>query len=303
MGKLTDYNYEMLESRIEYSLKNTTSSLYKELEKINENTIVTGVGGSMVVAIFLKKVLEQKNKILCVIEELDRIQYKNRKQFKNMIVVSASGKNNGVKQVLEYNISNKYLLTENKKNNKNIHLLNYETLDKEDSFIALAKTLVPISHLIKYYKNKKINPPKKEYLTNLNFSLDFEVLYDYESDGTAHFLESTFVEAGLGNILLHDKYSYCHGRSTLAEKRKSNAIYLLNKKSDLDKVLLENLSLVYDNILLLESKEKDSILSDYDLLKQAYTFVYQLSKAMKKDLSKVKYAPIVRKLYHFKGSM
>ena len=306
MGKLTDYNYDVLESRIKYSLQNTSSTFYSDLENIKGNTLITGVGGSKIVAIFLKKVLETKNEILCEVEELDRIQYKNKNQYQNIIVVSASGNNFGVKQVLEYKIPNKYLLTSNKKKKKDTHLLTYEMVEKEDSFISLANTLVPIANLVHYYTdNKRIENKtnEKEYLKNIDINLDFEVMYDYESDVTANFLESTFIEAGLGNLILHDKYSYCHGRSTLAGKRKSNLIYLLSKNSDLDKELLENVPLVYPNILLLESKEKDHVLADYDLLKQAYSFIYQLSKVTKKDLSKVKYAPIVSKLYHFRGSM
>ena len=165
--------------------------------------------------------------------------------------------------------------------------------------------MVPISILIHYYSDKKFQYEKKEveFFPNLDLQLDFEVLYDYSSLVTAHFLESTFVEAGLAGILLHDKYSYCHGRSTLGSKRKSNLIYLMSATKDLDNVLLANLPLLYDNILILQSDFTDSVLADYDLLCQSFSFVYGLSKKLKRDLSKVTYAKIVPKLYHFKGSM
>ncbi len=306
MGKLTDYNFKQLEERIKYSREHTRESFYDSLKRIEGNTLITGVGGSMVVARFLTKVLENKNNILCNTQEISHIYYNNLKNYDNEIIVSASGKSNGVKNLLKYGNINKYVLTESKKTNKEVEMLTYEVLDKEESFISLARTLVPISLLIHYYCDglEKIEKLRdKKYLATLELGLDFEVLYDYNSITTAYFLESTFVEAGFSSIILHDKYSYCHGRSTLSSKKKSKLIYLLGNKSELDYVLLENIPKVYEHILILESKEKDSVLIDYDLMRQAYSFVYQLSKETKKDLSHVKYAPIVRNLYHFKGSM
>lgn len=102
---------------------------------------------------------------------------------------------------------------------------------------------------------------------------------------------------------MHEKYAYCHGRSTKAAKTKKNLIYLLSRKSELDTILLQNVSSLYDYILILQSNKKDCILDDFDLLKQAYLFVHQLSKITKKDLSKVKYAKIVPKIYPFKGEI
>ena len=66
MGKLTEYNYEALPLRVNDCLENTNHLLYQELKtflkKIKGNTIITGVGGSKVVALFLAKVLEKKIK-------------------------------------------------------------------------------------------------------------------------------------------------------------------------------------------------------------------------------------------------
>lgn len=305
MGKLTDYNYGKLEERIEYSLQHTKDEFYEELKQIKGPTLITAVGGSMVAAIFLSKVLEQKNKIICLVEELDQVEAHSPKLFQNLIVVSASGKNHGVKEILKKNFQKKYIVTMNKQKKKDITLLNYEVLDKEESFISLANTLLPIANLVKYYTEKELVPNrnKKNLSLNNNPNLDFEVFYDETSKTTANFLESTFIEAGLGNLITHDKYSYCHGRSTLASKRNSNAIYLLSRKKDIDTCLLENIPLLYENVFLLESKETDSILIDYDLLKQAYGLVYELAKILKRDLSKVKYAKIVPKIYHYKGSL
>lgn len=305
MGKLTDYNYEQLKKRIEYSLEYTNKDFYEKLESIKGTTLITGVGGSLVVAIFLKKILERKNNNLCVLEELDQITNECTQLFQNLIIISSSGKNHGVTENLKKDFKRKYLFTRNKKEIKEATLLNYEMIDQEKSFISLANTLVPITILLKYYtkkdKPRKIEIQKWPEIKN-NLS-DWEVFYDEASKGTAYFLESTFIEAGLGNIILHDKYSYCHGRSTLASKRKGECIYLLSKKNDLDLCLLENIKVLYHSIYILKSNEKDSILIDYDLLLQAYGFVYQIAKNLKRDLSKVKYAKIVSTLYHFKGEM
>lgn len=304
MGKLTDYNYSKLKERVKYSLEYTNKEFYEKLENIKGNTMITGVGGSLVVAIFLKKILEQKNNSLCMVEELDQLTNTSPKFFQNLIVVNSSGNNHGVKESLKKDFQNKYLLTASKQQKKEVTLLNYKIREKEESFVAIASTLIPITLLLKYnqgkeYIRKKPNKP----LEIKNAPTDWEIFYDEKSKGTALFLESTFIEAGLGNIILHDKYSYCHGRSTLASKRKGQCIYLASKKSDLDTCLLENIPSLYEDIYVLKSKEKESILIDYDLLLQAIQLVYQISNALKRDLSKVKYAKIVPKLYHFKGGM
>lgn len=47
------------------------------------------------------------------------------------------------------------------------------------------------------------------------------------------------VESGIGLPIIHDKYSYCHGRSTLATTNNNIAIYF-NLNTELDKLLLMN---------------------------------------------------------------
>ena len=48
------------------------------------------------------------------------------------------------------------------------------------------------------------------------------------------------VESGIGLPIIHDKYSYCHGRSTLATTNNNIAIYF-NLNTELDKLLINEL--------------------------------------------------------------
>lgn len=304
MGKLTEFNYAQMEKRILYSLQNTEEDFYRKLAEIHGTTLITAVGGSMVVALFLAKVLELKNNVLCDVEEISRAFHRKFSFFENLIVVSASGSNHGVRQILKADFFHKYLITANTKALKDVDFIHYPVLDNEKSFVALSKTLIPITLLLRYYypfdfvyQEKKIN------YEVIDFKKDYEVLYDYTSQATAHFLESTFIEAGISSLILHDKYSFCHGRSTLATKRSSILIYLLSKETDLDQVLLEHIHLNYEDILFLKTDYEDPILADYDLLLQAFSLVKELSSKTKRDLSNVKYSKIVSKIYHFKGEM
>ena len=71
------------------------------------------------------------------------------------------------------------------------------------------------------------------------------------------------VESVIGLPIIHDKYSYCHGRSTLATTNNNIAIYF-NLNTELDKLLINELPKYYKDVIILNTC--DSIMSEYILL-------------------------------------
>lgn len=311
MGKLTDENIKNLKKRILDSLKvSNLKEINKKLATVKDSILIAGVGGSSVVCEFAKKIFEEKNKCFTRVSDPRDLNYSNVKIFKNIMAISYSGKNFGVKLSFE-NDANKYLLTNNKTKHTGVTSIVYDnTIEKEKSFVSLAATLMPITILLNYYLNNKKTPniindafdnvQSLELPTKKNIT----VIYGNESIMSARFIESTFIEAGIANIMLCTKYNYCHGQTTLPYHSKSeDLIYFKTKDTELDKLILKEAESLYDNITVIECEYQDNIITDFYLLIQSIFFCYNVSKKYKKDLSKVKYAPAVKNLYYFEGSV
>lgn len=311
MGKLTEKNINKLKERIIDTINNSNlNKINTHLSSINDPILITGAGGSNVACEFARKVLEEKNNCFVKILDPRDLKYINKKNYKNIMSVSYSGNNFGVKLTFENNL-NKYILTNNKKKYDNVTSIIYNnTIEKEKSFISLASTLMPITILLNYYldnknilkiidiafKNvKKINLPDKKNIT---------IIYGNESVTTAKFLETTFIEAGIANVMLCTKYNYCHGQTTLPYHIKNqDLIFLKTSENELDQVILKETESLYNKVIVIESNYKDNVVTDFNLLIQSVYFIYEISKKYKKDLSEVKYAPAVKKLYYFEGSI
>ena len=106
------------------------------------------------------------------------------------------------------------------------------------------------------------------------------------------------VESGIGIPVVHDKYSYCHGRSTLGYNYNATAIYY-NRNSEFDKMMLEELKKYYNLIITIDSKFKDQILDDYQMLIQSMYLSKYIAEKNLIDLSKINYSLIVKKLYKY----
>lgn len=298
-------NFKKLESRVIDSLNKTDLEFIRyELSKINTPTITTGVGGSNVVSSFTSKVLNTKNNIISISKQPRDIKYENLNGFKNLICCSYSGNNFGVDLSFDNNLKH-YLLSKNAFDDKNTTYLKYE-MEPERSFISLAATLVPISIVLNYYLNgynKDILKNLKEYKFNFDTSCNcFEIFSGYDTSVTSTYLESTMMESGLGIPIVHDKYDYCHGRSTISINYNNIAIYL-NKNTELDKLLLKELKKYYKDIIVLESNYKDDILDDYKMLIEAMYLTKYIGEQKNKDLSIVEHSPITKILYKYKGQV
>ena len=149
-SKQMQLNFDYLEKRVIDALENTDLDRIRyELKRINNPTLVSGVGGSNVVSTFTSKVLREKNGIIAVNNEPRNLIYDSLNGFKNVIACSYSGNNYGVDLAFRNDLK-KYLLSNNRFDNPDLTYLEYKTtIPEETSFISLAATLIPISVILK----------------------------------------------------------------------------------------------------------------------------------------------------------
>ena len=130
----------------------------------------------------------------------------------------------------------------------------------------------------------------------------YEILSGVDSTVASTFLDSTITEAGLGIPVLHDKYDFCHGRSTLGYVFDTNMIYI-NKDKELDKLFINELKKYYDDLIILNKCYDDEIINEYYLTYMSIYLCKYMAFIQNKDLSIVNYSEIVKKLYKYKGEM
>ena len=307
MEKNMKVNFKYLKERVIDSLEHTDLEFIRhELSKINEPTIFSGVGGSSVVSEFGSKVMNKKNGIISINSEPRDFIYRNNNPFRNVIACSYSGNNYGVKLSF-LNELKKYLLSNNAFEDKDVTYLKYDTtIDSERSFISLGATLIPVSILMDYYLNGK-DKDLVDSIQEQDFEFEpetdiYEIYTGHDTSTASKYLESTITESGIGIPIVHDKYSYCHGRSTLNMNYKGVAIYF-NKNTEFDRVMLEELKKYYKTIIIIESKFEDDVLDDYQMLIQCMYLTKYIAEKKDKDLSKVDYSPIVKRLYKYNGNI
>ena len=258
-------NFNMISERVIDTLsKSDLKDICEKLSSIDKATICSGVGGSSVVSEFASKVLNEKNRIItCNVESRDMV-YKKLDGYSNILVCSYSGNNLGV-DVAFNNILNKYLLST--KSIEGICNLNYKSdIYNENSFISLGATLMPMSILLNYYLGGDCSLIYEIINDNTNFfvidSLIYEILGGYEDSTACKYLESTMIESGIGIPIIHDKYDYCHGRSTTSFYNKNSLIFFDNG-SELDFLYNKILGDYYNEIIKINKKDDDNIINDF----------------------------------------
>lgn len=301
-------NFKLLFDRIIDTLETTDLiKIKKQLENIKGNTIFVGSGGSKVVATFASKVLNGSN-----VKSSRDLNYMDLNNIDNIMIFSYSGIGYTIENLLKNN-KKIYLFTNGNKEYENVENIKYNSsLKREHSFISLASTLMPMTILYNYYKNLEINRFKLilndmfEKAKNINIESNnvYEILTGYDTLTASSYLESTMVESGIAIPIIHDKYDYCHGRTTTSYKSHNGLIYYENTK-ELDKLLLDNLSKYYTEIVKIEKYYSDDFVIDndyYATIKSMY-LTKKLAENKQIDLSKIEYSPLVKKLYYFKGEM
>ena len=311
---------------------NDIREMLYELTIDNEPTLIIATGGSKVIAYYLQLIIERLGLtgIICeVIEPRDYFYKVNREMFSNLIVISASGNTNGINEALLDFTGNKYLLTENmKESNYQIVSWGNKLYDKEKSFISLATSLGPISLLLDTTTSlnleldsneiKKINDKIKELLLRSGEKIDslnvkfkdtslIQIISGYETKSSASVLESNLTEVGLTSSVIHDKGSYCHGRSNLLfQYPDSRIIYLSHGLKELDSLLIDAINSEYSNISVFDTSDlNDNIFwKEYYLILQMYFLSKKIAEDKNIDLTQPEYNPtLVKRLYKFKGEM
>lgn len=302
MEKNMKENFLKLESRVIDSLNKTDlERINYELSKLDMPTLVSGVGGSSVVSEYASKILQSKNHIITRNTEPRDFNYIDLSLYSNVLSCSYSGNNYGV-QLAFNNSLNHYLLAS--KPNENATNLIYKTDDSEKSFISLAATLIPCSIMLNYYLSNDIdaiinNMSKYEYNFDTNCDA-YEIFTGIETNTLSKYLESTMTESGIGIPIVHDKYSYCHGRSTISTIYNNNAIYF-NTNTELDKVYLEELYKYYKDVIIIDCG--NNYIDEYKSLIKCMYLTKYIAENKNIDLSGVDYSPIVKKLYYYKGNL
>lgn len=304
------YNFELMKKRIMDTLALTDVNKY--LNKIKGSTIFVGSGGSKVVASYASLVFNLKNNCCTCVGEPRDVLYENIRGYKNIFVCSYSGDNHGVDCLANLKL-NKYLFTYgdvDKDGYKKVKC--NSSISKEKSFISLAATLMPMSVLLEYYLGKNCDSLVEEMIDNAskmsfkvsNINLPFDVISGKDTLTSEIYLDSTFVESGLGSLVRHSKYDFCHGRTTLAFHSDRNLIYLVANDKELDTLLLDKLSYMYKDIIVLRSSYNDLVIDNYYLTMQALFLTKYLAERKDIDLSIVDYnKELCKVLYKYKGKM
>lgn len=322
IDNLTEYNFNMLVKRIMDSNSNMDTSYTKSiLQNIQDPCICIGTGGSRGASLFASKVLALKNKIISTNCEPRDILYQELNCYRNLLAITYGNNNHGIDIALkcarEAGLKT-FILTANDELNGQDEILPYKgILEKEYSFISLASTLTPMSIMLKYYldiDDLQLNCLLEQLYSNagdeittksIKYLKTIEVMSGDNTYVAAEILQSTIIEAGLGIPVIHEKYSYCHGKSTLSYHQTGNVIvYLINgDETELDKKLLLEISSSYEEVIILRSNCNDKIISEFDLALKSLFLCKKIASNMDKDLSKVDYSPVVKKLYKYKGEM
>lgn len=297
-------NFEKLEERVIKSLDSTDlQRINSELSKIKGPTLVSGVGGSSVVAEYASKILATKNDIIARSQQPRDFKHMNVKPYQNVLACSYSGNNIGVDLAFSNKLRH-YLLASRPSDKENVTNLTYNVEEKEDSFISLSSTLIPCGILLNYYlrgDKEAVFNSLEPYEFNFDVNCDmFEIFSGIETSTASMFLESTMVESGIGIPIVHDKYGYCHGRSTLSVEHNNIAIYF-NGNTELDKLLLNELPKYYKEVVVLDSF--DNICMEYLLLVRCVYLAKYIAEQQQKDLSRVNHSPVTKLLYKYKGEV
>ena len=83
----------------------------------------------------------------------------------------------------------------------------------------------------------------------------------------------------------------------------SIVVSYFNRNTEFDRIMLEELKKYYKTIIIIDSKFEDDILDDYQMLIQSMYLTKYIAEKKEKDLSKVDYSPIVKRLYKYNGNI
>ena len=165
---------------------------------------------------------------------------------------------------------------------------------------------MPMSIMLAYYNDNDISIIKEILQTAREYQIDidkvYEILTGYDTSTASIYLDSTLSEAGLASPVVHDKYSFCHGRTTLSYHHDHSLIHL-NRNTELDNLYQDEMPQYYNGVITLERKFDDPIIDDFYLTYQAMLLSKAMAESKGRDLSRMVYSPVVKKLYRYSGEM
>lgn len=313
MEKIMQENFDLLKKRIiDTHEVSDLKGIKDKIKSIKGNTICVGAGGSNVVANYASKVISKLNGNLVLCMTPRDLEHINLANFDNVLIASYSGKGKAVDLALN-NKLNKYLLSNNDIKYDGVTNITYNnTIEKENSFISLAATLMPMSILLKTYMGLRdphyisiIEEMFDKVKVNIKWNDIYEIIGGIENSTVIKYLESTMVESGIAVPVVHDKYDFCHGRSTLSYKNNSGLIYLDNRNKEIDKLILSEAKKYYTEVIALNGyyPSPDELTDEFYMTLQAMYLTKKLAENKGEDLSSVDHSPLVYKLYNFKGTM
>lgn len=312
--------------------------------------LIVATGGSKAAANYLKMFLESREELCEVIEPRDYFYKKNINQFYKLIVLSSSGKSNGILEILRsfpresYLITSEYIYQDEDYGhnfgyyrNESAPLFdilywsNGKYKNREKSFISIIPTLAPMLMFLELsilkeekkpelssedltkinQKLKQLLEKSKNRINNLNFNFKdtnlIQIISGYDTTCSSSILESNMIETGTTGVVVHDKGSYCHGRSNLLfQNPESPIIYLTHQMKNLDNELLPILTQEYPNIFLFHTLDEDVSIfwKEYYLALQMLFLSKKIADDKDIDLTMPEYNPrLVKKMYNFKGEM
>ncbi len=313
MEKIMQENFDLLKKRIIDSHRvSDLQDIKAKIKSIKGNTICVGAGGSNVVANYATKVISKINGNLVLCKHPRDLEHINLSNFENIVIASYSGEGKAVDLALD-NKLNKYLLSNNNMDYEGVTNITYESqIEKESSFISLAATLMPMSILLKTYMGLRdphyisiLEEMFDKVKVNIKWNDIYEIMGGIENSTATKYLESTMVESGIAVPIVHDKYDFCHGRSTLSYKNNNGLIYLDNRNKELDKLILSEAKKYYTEVITLNGyyPNADELTDEFYITLQAMYLTKKLAENKGEDLSGVDHSPLVYKLYNFKGTM
>lgn len=350
----TEINFSKIEERL---LQINDPNLYTNFQFSRNGymfkkgpILIVATGGSKAAANYLKMFLESREELCEVIEPRDYFYKKNINQFYKLIVLSSSGKSNGILEILRsfpresYLITSEYIYQDEDYGhnfgyyrNESASLFdilywsNGKYKNREKSFISIIPTLAPMLMFLELSilkeekkpelssedlakineKLKQLLEKSKNRINDLNFIFKdtnlIQVMSGYDTTCSSSILESNMIETGTTGVVVHDKGSYCHGRSNLLfQDPKSPIIYLAHQMKNLDNELLPILTQEYPNIFLFHTLDEDASIfwKEYYLTLQMYFLSKKIADDKNIDLTMPEYNPkLVNKMYNFKGEM
>jgi len=280
--------------------RNDLTEIFTGLDQIKGPVLVTGVGGSAVVAIFLAKILREKNHVLASYCSPRDLLYMDLSCYEDILSVSYSGNNIGVDVALTTD-KNCYLFTGHPR--EGFRNIVYQ-MQKEISYVSINATIIPMSLLFLYYFNDTdlLKEILKEEIAFTSSNDQYEVMSGYETSAAATLFESSIIESGIGTCIIHDKYNYCHGRINLTRSSHGDLLFYKND-SQLDEMLIENLKRHYSQIIAINKKYEDEIINDFYTALLSLKLVRNIASDKNIDISDMKELEDNDVFYLFKGKM